>query len=142
MAEPKTRPTKVSVEKFLGAITDPGKQADARAVAAMMRQATRATPRMWGPNIVGFGSRMLKYPSGRELEWPVAAFSPRKPSLVLYFPVGFFESHEPLMKKLGTHKTGKGCLYIRRLGDVDRKVLKELISTSVRATGKSRGRLA
>lgn len=132
MAEPKTRPTEKSVSRFLEAIDDPDRRADALAVAALMKQATRTEPRMWGPNIVGFGSQTLTYTSGRQLDWPVAAFSPRKPSLVLYFPTGFFDRHQPLMKKLGPHKTGKGCLYIRLLDDVDRTTLRRLITESVR----------
>ncbi|HET8947980.1 MAG TPA: DUF1801 domain-containing protein [Candidatus Polarisedimenticolia bacterium] len=129
MAEPKTRETKASVAAFLGKITDAERRKDCKAIAAMMRRATGAAPKMWGTAIVGFGSRPLKYASGRELDWPLVAFSPRKGDLTLY--LGPPDAHADLLKGLGKHKTSKACLYIKRLADVDRKVLESLIRRSL-----------
>jgi hypothetical protein len=132
MAELKTRPTRASVAGFLKKIKDEGTRQDCVDVAKMMQQATRAEPKMWGSSIIGFGSRRLKYASGRELDWPVAAFSPRKADITLYVLTGSAKQ-AALLKKLGKHTTGKVCLYIKKLEDVDTKVLKELIGECVRA---------
>jgi hypothetical protein len=132
MAELKTQPTKKSVARFLDAIEDETRRRDAKAVAAMMEEATKEKPVMWGPSIVGFGSHPLKYASGRELDWPVAAFSPRKQSLTLYFIPGF-EAYDDLMSKLGKYKTSKSCLYLKSLDDVHLPTLKKLIRASVKA---------
>jgi hypothetical protein len=131
MAEPKTRPTGQSVDAFLAAIADAGRREDAITVAGLMAKATRAEARMWGPSIVGFGVHRIAYASGRELDWCRVAFSPRKDALVLYL-TGCLESKDPLLEKLGKYKTGKSCLYIRRLGDVDLAVLEALIANSVK----------
>ena len=131
MAEPKTRPTKESATAFLKRATDVTTQADCRALVKLMEEASGEKAKMWGTSIVGFGLTHLVYASGREVEWPLIAFSPRKKELVLY-GMGGSDRHPELMKKLGKHSTGKGCLYIKRLADVDMKVLKALITASVK----------
>lgn len=128
--ELKTKQTESSVEDFLNSIEDEKVLADCRKISAMMEKATGAKPKMWGTNIVGFGERHLKYESGRELDWLEIAFSPRKQNLTLYVVDGS-ETQNELLEKLGKHKTGKGCLYFKRLSDVDEKVLEELIEKSV-----------
>jgi ketosteroid isomerase-like protein len=132
MAEPKTRPTRASVAAFLGAVPHPERRRDARAVSAMMRAATGTRATMWGPNIIGFGRQPITASTGKATDWPVAAFSPRGTGLVLYFDPAFL-AHHPLLPRLGQHKVGKSCLYIRRLEDVHLPTLRKLISTSVRA---------
>ena len=129
--ELQTKKTEASVEDFLNAIEDEQKRADAFAVAEMMRKATKSEPKMWGPAIVGFGSSKYKYSDGREMDWMQLAFSPRKQNLTLYVVDGSAEQQK-LLDKLGKHSTGKGCLYIKRLSDVDMKVLKELIAASLK----------
>src|ERR1043165_7091997 len=117
MAEQKTKPTDESVEDFLNRISDAERREDCFAVAKMMEEITGEKPKMWGPSIVGFGTYHYKYASGHEGDWPVAAFSPRKNDLTLYIMMGL-ERDPELMAKLGKHKTGKACLYIKRLADV------------------------
>jgi hypothetical protein len=136
VAEIKTKPTKVSVTAFMNSIEDKQKRLDARKVAAMMRDATGSRARMWGANIVGFGEYHYKYDSGREGDFMITGFSPRKQALTLYVIPGF-KHFEPLMNKLGKYKTGKSCLYIKRLADVDEKVLKKLIDGSVKHMRKN-----
>jgi len=119
-----------SVAGFLEAIPDEERRADCRAVAAMMRKATGAAPRMWGTTVVGFGDWHYVYESGREGEWFKTGFAPRKADLTLYFMSGL-PQYQGLLRKLGKHSIGKGCLHIKRLADVDRKVLAELIERSV-----------
>ena len=131
MAENKTRPNKASVTAFLNAIDDKGRRADAKKVAAMMRKATGCRAKMWGSSIVGYGQYHYKYASGREGDWALVGFSPRKQNLSVYIMPGF-KSFEPLMKKLGKYKTGKSCLYIKKLDDVDEAVLEKLIVDSVK----------
>ena len=129
-AEPKTRPTAESVENFINAVADPERRADAVKVLEMMKRVSGEEPTMWGPAIVGFGSRMLKYASGQELEWPVIAFSPRKANLTLY--IGACDGkYDDLKAKLGKHSTSKACLYIKRLSDVDESVLSEMIAQAL-----------
>jgi hypothetical protein len=130
MAENKTRPTRASVTAFMAAIHDPGMRADAKKVAAMMRRATGKRARMWGPSIVGYGSYHYRYESGREGDFMITGFSPRKQALTIYIMPGFSRFPD-LMSKLGKYKTGKSCLYIRRLADVDETVLERLIEESV-----------
>lgn len=132
MADLKTKETKASVSAFLNAIDDPQKRKDCKAIAAMMRKATGARAKMWGPSIVGYGRYHYKYESGREGEFMRAGFSPRKQAITLYIMTGF-KAYDPLMKKLGKHKTGKSCLYIKSLSDVDTDVLEKLINASVDA---------
>ena len=131
MAEPKTRPTNASVSDFLNGVEDDERRKDCKALVKIMQKATGSKPKMWGPSIVGFGNHPYKYASGRELDWPLAAFSPRKKDLTLYFIPGF-ERYVDLMKSLGKHSTSKSCLYIRRLSDVDLKVLQTLVDDSVK----------
>ena len=130
MAELKTKPHDGDVEAFLDGIEDPTKRADCRELVAMMQEATGAPPKLWGPSIVGFGSYHYRYESGREGDWFEAGFAPRKRDLTLYVMPGF-AGHEKLMAKLGRHKTGKSCLYIKQLDDVDRPALRTLIEKSV-----------
>lgn len=131
MAENKTKPTKKSVTAFIKDIQDEQMRRDARKVAAMMREATGTRAKMWGASIVGFGEYHYKYASGREGDFMITGFSPRKQALTLYVIPGF-RHFEALMGKLGKYKTGKSCLYIRRLSDVDEQVLKRLITASVK----------
>lgn len=131
MAENKTQPTKASVTSFIAAIEDDERRAEVRKVAAMMRKATGKKAQMWGPSIVGYGTYHYKYASGREGDFMITGFSPRKQALTVYILPGF-ENFETLMSKLGKYRTGKSCLYIKRLSDVDDKVLERLISESVK----------
>jgi hypothetical protein len=136
MAENKTKATKLSVTEFIDGLTDPVKRADAKALVRMMQSATGEKPKMWGPSIVGFGSYHYTYESGREGDMPVIAFSPRKAATVLYGMTGFSEA-DGLLAKLGKHTIGKGCLYIKKLADVDQRVLETLVS---KALGAKRAR--
>lgn len=131
MAKNKTQPTKANVSDFINAIDDTEKRADVRKIAAMMRKATGKRARMWGASIVGFGTYHYKYASGREGDFLITGFSPRKQALTIYIMPGFAK-FDTLMKKLGKYKTGRSCLYIRRLSDVDEAVLEQLISESVK----------
>jgi len=130
MAENKTKPTKLSVTEFISSIDDSRKRADVRKVAAMIREATGKRAKMWGTSIVGYGTYHYKYASGREGDFMIAGFSPRKQALTVYIMSGF-APFDKLMAKLGKYKTGKSCLYIRRLTDVDEDVLERLIDDSV-----------
>jgi hypothetical protein len=130
MAELKTRAGDASVPRFLGSITDPQRRADALAVSRMMAAATKTKPKMWGGNIVGFGTQHYKYASGREGDWFRVGFSPRKDRLTVYITSSYAQ-YPDLMRKLGKYKTGVACLHIRKLADVDRKVLEELIARSL-----------
>jgi len=132
MAEPKTKKTKASVSAFLNGIEDPQKRKDAKAIAKMMREITGKTAKMWGPSMVGYGSYRYKYASGREGDWFLTGFSPRKQALTLYIMSGF-SCYDALLEKLGKYKTGKACLYIKRLEDVDLGTLRTLIERSVRS---------
>jgi Domain of unknown function (DU1801) len=136
MAELKTKQTKASVEKFLNQIPDETKREDCFQIARMMQEITGEEPKMWGPSIVGFDSYYYKYASGHEGEWPITAFSPRKQDLTLYLMPGF-EEHGDLMKQLGKHRTGKSCLYIKRLSDIHVPTLKKLIRLSVKTMRKT-----
>lgn len=136
MAEIKTKPTTGDVGAFIDAIADPVRREDCRTVLGLMKQVTRADPKMWGPGIVGFGSYRYKYDSGREGDWFVAGFSPRKTDLTLYL-MGGLDRYAPLLKKLGKHKTGKSCLYIKRLADVDVNVLRDMVAECVAHTSGS-----
>ena len=127
MAELKTKKTELSVEAFIKKIPEVQKRKDAFTILELMEKATKARGKMWGPSIIGFGDRHLRYESGRELDWFVMGFSPRKQNLALYI-TGTVEKQQALLKKLGNHKTGKGCLYINKLEEVDMAVLKEIIN--------------
>ncbi len=130
MAETKTKPTAVSVESHVAAIAGEEQRNDARTLVAIMQRVTGEEPRMWGPSIVGFGSYHYKYASGHEGDSALAGFAVRKAEFAVYIVAGF-EGHEGLLAKLGRHKTAKACRYIRRLSDVDPKVLEALIGESV-----------
>ena len=138
MAENKTKPTQVSVAAYIDAITDETKRADAKELVKMMQSAAGEKPKMWGPSIIGFGSYHYKYESGREGDMPVIAFSPRKPATVLYGLTGF-NGAEALLAKLGKHTTGKGCLYIKKLADVDPKILESLVTKAFAAKSAKHG---
>ncbi len=130
MAELKTKPTTQSVAKFLNSIEDDEQRKDCKTIAKIMKQVTKSRPTMWGPSIVGYGSYHYKYASGREGDWFVTGFAPRKRDLTLYIMAGF-SRYDALLRKLGKHKIGKSCLYIKKLEDVDIGVLTELIAQSV-----------
>ncbi len=131
MAELKTKKTSASVAAYLNAITDKQKRSDCKAVAKMMRDATGKRARMWGGSLVGYGSYDYKYASGREGTWFICGFSPRAQNITIYIMPGFSD-FKKLMNKLGKYKTGKSCLYIKKLEDVDQKTLEELITGSVK----------
>lgn len=130
MAKMKTTPTEASVDAYIDAVEDAQKREDCRAVAAMMAEVTGAPARMWGSSIVGFGSYHYRYASGREGDFMETGFAARKRELTLYVMAGFSE-YGDLLAKLGKHKTGKSCLYIKRLADVDVGVLREVVERSV-----------
>lgn len=130
MAELKTKKTELSVDAFVKKITEKEKQKDALAIIGLMEKATKAKAKMWGTAIIGFGDKVLKYESGRELDWFVMGFSPRKQNFALY--VSGAVENAALLKKLGKHKTGKGCLYINKLEEVDAAVLKEIINKGLK----------
>ena len=131
----KTQKTTASVKAFLDTVPDERRKKDARAVSVLMEEVTGEKPAMWGTSIVGFGSYHYKYDSGQEGDWPIVGFSPRKDSLTIYIMPGF-EKYPGLMKKLGKHSTGKSCLYIKKLSDVNGDVLKELMVESFQAMKK------
>jgi hypothetical protein len=132
----KTKATATSVTAFLAGIKDEDVRRDSQVVAGLMAQATKSKARMWGSNIVGFGERTIKYADGREVPWMLIAFSPRKANLTLY--VGRrFDGRDALLKKLGKHSTGGGCLYIKRLSHVDLPTLKKVVAASVKHAKKA-----
>jgi len=135
MYELKTKINDASVESFLKTIPEDKKRQDSFAILDMMKEVTGEEPKMWGTSIIGFGTYRYKYASGQEGDWLRIGFSPRKQNLSLYIMSGF-QQNEELMAKLGKYSTGKGCLYIKRLEDIDQSVLKELIKASFTATKK------
>jgi len=130
-AELKTKVNEASVSDFLDSVTDEKKRNDCLEILKLMKQVTKEEPKMWGSSIVGFGSYHYKGKSGREGDWMLVGFSPRKQNLTLYL-MGGFDAHAGLLKKLGKFTTSKGCLYFKRLDDVDKKVLKELVQASAK----------
>ena len=130
MAELKTKLNNASVDKFLKGVKDEQTRADCYQIIEMMNKATKAEPKMWGTSIIGFGNIHLKYESGRELDWFPIGFSPRKQNITLYLMGGL--DQKELLDKLGKYSTGKGCLYIKKLADVDIKVLNKLVTTSAK----------
>jgi hypothetical protein len=126
MAELKTRQNELSVEDYINVVPDKQRQADCRIIMDLMKRITGDEPRMWGDSIVGYGNAHLKYESGREVDWFKTGFSNRKDSITLYSMYGFISQPE-LMKKLGKVKTGKGCIYIKKIADVDLNILEELL---------------
>jgi len=135
MAELKTKERKASVEKFLNSVKEDQKREDSFKILKIMKQITKAEPKMWGTSMIGFGNYHYKYASGREGDWFLTGFSPRKQNISLYI-MADINKYKELLGKLGKHKTGKGCLYINKLDDVDTKILKELITTSVKKLKK------
>jgi len=136
MAELKTKPTDASVTDYLNAIENDQVRQDCWVIHDIMKAATKSEPVMWGDSIVGFGTYHYTYASGREGDWMLTAFSPRKQNITLYFMTGF-ERYEELLAKLGKHSLGKGCLYIKRLSDVHQPTLEKLIEESVNYTIKN-----
>ena len=136
MAELKTTQNDKSVKSFLNSVIDENKRKDCREIMKLMQEITHKKPKMWGDSIVGFGSYHYKYESGREGDFFITGFSPRKQNLTIYIMPGF-SGYDSVMEKLGKHKTGKSCLYIKKLDDIDRITLKELITDSVNYMTKS-----
>jgi len=131
MAENKTKATAKSVPDFLNSIEDPERRKDCKIIAALMEELTGSKPKMWGDSIVGFGDYHYTYASGREGDWFLVGFSPRKQTLSLYI-MGYLEFYTDILEQLGKFKHGKGCLYIKKLEDIDLNVLKTLISNSIK----------
>ncbi len=130
MADLKTKPTKLSPAKFISQIDDEAIRKDCRTLLKLMKETTSKTPRVWSSSIIGFGEYHYKYDSGREGDWFVTGFAPRKRDLTIYIMNGF-SKYDSLMKKLGTYKTGKSCLYIKKLENIDTGVLRQLVKKSV-----------
>lgn len=130
MAELKTKQTEASVEEYLDTIEDPRRRADCAAISALMKRVTKFEARMWGPGIVGFGSYHYRYESGHEGDACLAGFASRKSEIVVYIADGF-EAREELLRQFGKHRTGKVCLYFKRLSDIDVGVLEKLVKASV-----------
>ena len=130
MAEPKTKPSKASVVAFIKSV-DPARHADCETIIALLQRMTKSPPQMWGTSIVGFGIYHYHYASGREGDWPRIGFSPRKQNLTLYIMNGF-DGEPELMAALGKYKTGKSCLYINSLTDINLKVLEKLVKASLK----------
>ena len=133
MSVPKTKPTEVSAESHIAAIANEEQRSDARSLVVLMRKVTKQEPRMWGPSIVGFGSYHYKYASGHEGDSALTGFAARGKELVVYMAPGF-EDRDVLLAKLGEHRSGKVCVYIKRLANVDLKVLEKLLARSVTDT--------
>lgn len=134
MAELKTKVNDASVDKFIRGFPE-DRQKDCYKILEMMKKATKQEPKMWGTSIIGFGDYHYKYASGREGDFFITGFSPRKQNFTLYINSGFDE-YGSLLEKLGKHTTGKSCLYIKKLADIDTKVLRELVTKSVKAMSK------
>lgn len=137
MSEPKTKPTRASVDRFIARVEDPQRREDCKLIAGLMLAATGEKAVMWGDSIVGFGRYHYKYASGREGDWPVTGFSPRKRELTVYIMPGF-DRYADLLAKLGKHRKSVSCLYLKRLADIDVGVLKKLIEASVKAMESQR----
>lgn len=132
LAQIQTKPTASSVEDFINAVADEQKRNDSHAILELMKKATGEEPKMWGSSMIGFGDRRYESPAtGRQVDWFVIGFSPRKANISLYVNIGM-EAHAATLEKLGKYKTGAGCLYINKLADVDMKVLKKIIDTSAK----------
>ena len=135
MPEPKTKVSAASVKEFLNAIPNKQVRDDCRTIAGIMEKAAKAPPRMWGSSIIGFGTQTCTYANGRQAEWMLTAFSPRKQNITLY--LGQLDQQRDLLDKLGAHTCGKGCLYIKRLSDVHVPTLTKLVKSSVALARKS-----
>jgi len=129
-AKIKTTQNDTSVEAFLNSIVDEQQRADSIKIDEMMQRVTGEKPKMWGPSIIGYGLRHIVSPSGREVDWMIIGFAPRKGKLSLYISVGKMDRYDAYLARLGKHKTGMGCLYINKLSNIDETVLEELISVS------------
>lgn len=127
----KTKQNDASVNAFLNGVEDEARREECRIVLKLMQEVTKSEPKMWGGSMIGFGSYHYKYESGREGDWFLTGFSPRKQNLTLYIMAGF-DRYDGLLAKLGKFKTGKSCLYVKRLSDIDLSVLRELVATSVK----------
>lgn len=138
MAENKTQPTDQSVQSFIDVLEDQQKIADSYSLIELMKDVTGCEPTMWGPSIIGFDQYHYKYDSGREGDFLKVGFSPRKRELSIYIMSGF-KKHNELMKKLGKHRTGKSCLYVKKLDEIDMKVLRELVEESVKYVDEKYG---
>jgi len=137
-AELKTRPTDASVDDFIASIENETRRNDAIKTLEMFKRITGEKPTMWGPAIVGFGSQQLKYATGRELDWPIVGFSPRQQNMTPYVICG--SPNQPkLLAKLGKHSTAVSCLYIKKLADVDEKVLEAVVKDAYKHSKKSKG---
>ena len=132
MSELKTKQTEASVNDFINSIAEEQKRKDLDAIKDLMEKATKAKAKMWGPAIIGFGDRLLVYESGRKLDWFVMGFSPRKQNIALYINDAV-SNNQDLLKRLGKYKTGKGCIYINKLSEVDLDVLKEIIQKGLQS---------
>jgi hypothetical protein len=137
MADVKTKMNNASVERFIKSVKDEQKQKDSFVIVELMKKAVSDDPKMWGSSIIGFGQIHYIYASGREGDWPMLGFSPRKQSMTLYFCTGF-KPFEPHLKKLGKFKTGKGCLYFNKLDDVDISVLRTILKETVKESKKKK----
>lgn len=133
MSEAKTQPTKTTLKEFLAGVADPARRADCATVAKLMQQATGEKAVIWGTGIVGFGHYRQRYSNGKEGDWPIIAFAPRKNDLTLYLMEDFDKQQEDLLARLGKHKTGKCCLYLKSLASIDMTALTQLIERSVEA---------
>jgi hypothetical protein len=135
MAELKTKETEANVQDFLEGVTDDQRHKDCLEVMKLLAKITKAEAKMWGANIIGFGTFRLRYPNGREIDWMQVGLSPRKQNLTLYihgaYVQGGLDTQEQMLQGLGKFKTGKGCLYIKKLEDIDMTVLEKLITTSI-----------
>ena len=129
---PKLQPTRADVESFIEAIPNANRRDDARVLCRLLSEITREPATLWGASIVGFGTYHYRYESGHEGNAPLASFAPRAALLVVYLIGGFADGHERLLGRLGPHKTGKGCLYVKRLADINLDVLREVIDRSVK----------
>jgi hypothetical protein len=137
MTEPKTKPTDTNVDEFLDNVENPRRRQDGKTLLQLMKRVTNQTPKMWGTSIIGFGSYTYRYASGRKGIWPKVGFSPRKRNLALYI-LPDLEAYADLLKQLGKYKTGKSCLYINKLDDVDPDVLEQIIMKSIQYTPPSK----
>ncbi len=130
MSDLKTKPNDKNVEEYLQKIENPTKREDSFKILELMREVSNEEPKMWGDSIIGFGSYHYKYESGREGDWFITGFATRKQNVTLYIMSGF-DKHEDLLKKLGKYKTGKSCLYINKLKDINFRILREIVSKSI-----------
>lgn len=139
MAENKTKPTDQSVESFINALDDEQKRSDSYSLIDLMKDVTGCEPKMWGPSIIGFDQYHYKYESGREGDFLKVGFSPRKREFSIYLMCSF-DKNEDLMQKLGKHRTGKSCLYVKKLKDIDMDVLRELVEESIHYVNEKYGK--